>query len=179
MKIIGLTGGIACGKSTIASLLKSMGASIVDADAINAQLTAPGGDALPLIEEAFGDFVFYPDGTLNRPVLSSIVFGNEDALQRLNAATHPLIQKHMLEQIETCRKMGALVVVLDVPLLFETGLSSLADVTVCASAPEEKQIERTCRRRSLPLGNRDAAILLPTSRGEVRWLQSSWKSLPE
>ena len=65
MKIIGLTGGIACGKSTIASLLKSMGASIVDADAINAQLTAPGGEALPLIHEAFGDFVFYPDGTLN------------------------------------------------------------------------------------------------------------------
>ena len=149
MKIIGLTGGIACGKSTIASLLKSMGASIVDADAINAQLTAPGGEALPLIHEAFGDFVFYPDGTLNRPVLSSIVFGNEDALQRLNAATHPLIQKHMLEQIETCRKMGALVVVLDVPLLFEAGLSSLADVTVCASAPEEKQIERLKTRLSL------------------------------
>ena len=135
MKIIGLTGGIACGKSTIASLLKSMGASIVDADAINAQLTAPGGEALPLIHEAFGDFVFYPDGTLNRPVLSSIVFGNEDALQRLNAATHPLIQKHMLEQIETCRKMGALVVVLDVPLLFETGLSSLKKSRSSASRP--------------------------------------------
>ena len=149
MKIIGLTGGIACGKSTIASLLKSMCASIVDADAINDQLTAPGGDALPLIEEAFGEFVFYPDGTLNRPVLSSIVFQNEDALQRLNAATHPLIQKHMLEEIETCRKMGVLVVVLDVPLLFETGLSSLADVTVCASAPEEKQIERLKTRSGL------------------------------
>lgn len=146
MKIIGLTGGIACGKSTIANLLKGMGASIVDADAINGQLTAPGGEALPLIRQAFGEFVFYPDGTLNRPVLSSIVFQNEDALKRLNAATHPLIQKRMLEEIETCRKMGVLVVVLDVPLLFEAGLSNLVDVTVCASAPEEKQIERlkTC-----------------------------------
>ena len=93
MKIIGLTGGIACGKSTIASLLKSMGAFVVDADAINDQLTAPGGEALPLIEQAFGEYVFYPDGTLNRPVLSSIVFQNEEALQRLNAATHPLIQE--------------------------------------------------------------------------------------
>ena len=129
MKIIGLTGGIACGKSTIANLLKDMGASIVDADAINGQLTAPGGEALPLIRQAFGEFVFYPDGTLNRPVLSSIVFQNEDALKRLNAATHPLIQKRMLEEIETCRKMGVLVVVLDVPLLFEAGLSNLVDVT--------------------------------------------------
>ena len=119
MKIIGLTGGIACGKSTIASLLKSMGASIVDADAINDQLTAPGGDALPLIEERSANLSFIRTARLNRPVLSSIVFQNEDALERLNAATHPLIQKHMLEQIETCRKMGALVVVLDVPLLFE------------------------------------------------------------
>lgn len=116
MKIIGLTGGIACGKSTIASLLKSMGASIVDADAINDQLTAPGGDALPLIEEAFGEFVFYPDSSTARCSAPSC-FRNEDALQRLNAATHPLIQKHMLEEIETCRKMGVLVVVLDVPLL--------------------------------------------------------------
>lgn len=149
MKIIGLTGGIACGKSTIAGLLKSMGAFIVDADDINAQITGPGGDALPLIREAFGDFVFYPDGTLNRPVLSAIVFQNEEALQRLNAATHPMITRRMLEEIETCRKMGTLVVVLDVPLLFEAGLSSLADVTVCASAPEERQIERLKTRSGL------------------------------
>ncbi len=149
MKIIGLTGGIACGKSTIASLLRAMGALIVDADAINDQLTGPGGDALPLIRDAFGDYVFYPDGTLNRPVLSSIVFQNEEALEKLNAATHPLIQKQMLEEIETCRKMGTLVVVLDVPLLFEAGLSSLADITVCASAPEEMQIQRLKTRSGL------------------------------
>lgn len=149
MKIIGLTGGIACGKSTIAGILRDLGASIIDADAINNELTNPGGEALPRIRDAFGDYVFYPDGTLNRPVLSAIVFGNEDELQKLNTATHPLITRRMLSEIETCRKMGALVVVLDVPLLFEAGLSDMANVTVCASAPEDKQVERLKTRSGL------------------------------
>lgn len=155
MKIIGLTGGIACGKSTIADILRGLGAGIVDADAINNQLTNPGGEALPRIREAFGEFVFYPDGTLNRPVLSGIVFGNDEALQKLNDATHPLITRKMQEQVEECRKMGMLVVVLDVPLLYEAGLQDMADVTVCASAPQELQIERMKQRSGL---NREQAM---------------------
>ena len=155
MKIIGLTGGIACGKSTIADLLRSLGATIVDADAINLDLTNPGGEALPRIRDAFGEFVFYPDGTLNRSTLGALVFQNEEALQKLNEATHPLIVRRMVEEIETCRKMGVLLVVLDVPLLFEAGLAHMADITVCASAPEEKQIERLRLRSGL---NRQQAL---------------------
>lgn len=155
MKIIGLTGGIACGKSTIAGILRGLGATVVDADAIYDNLTNPGGEALPRIRDAFGDFVFYPDDTLDRSTLSAIVFQNDEELSKLNAATHPLIQRRMLEEVEICRKMGVLVVVLDVPLLFETGMGSLADVTVCASAPFEKQIERLKTRSGL---NREQAL---------------------
>ncbi len=149
MKIIGLTGGIACGKSTVAAMLRDLGASIVDADQLSRELTGPGGEGLPALRDAFGPYVFYPDGTLNRSVLAALVFNNEEEREKLNRATHPLIHQKVLEEIETCRKMGALVVVLDVPLLFEAGVDALADITVCASAPEERQIERLRTRSGL------------------------------
>ena len=149
MKIIGLTGGIACGKSTISYMLHELGAKIVDADQISHELTRPGGDGLPAIREAFGDYVFYPDGCLNRNTLAAVVFKHPEERQKLNDALHPLILERMREEIETCRKMGALIVVLDVPLLFEVGLQDLADVTVCASAPLEKQLERLKKRDGL------------------------------
>ena len=149
MKIIGLTGGIACGKSTLAAMFQDLGAAVIDADEISRNLTAPGGEALPSLRETFGDFVFYPDGTLNRSTLSAIVFDNAEALQRLNATLHPLIERRLRQELETCHKMGALVVVLDVPLLFETGLDSLAEAVVCAVSPEETQIRRLRERSGL------------------------------
>lgn len=142
MHIIGLTGGIACGKSTVADMLRSCGAAIVDADGISRSLTAPGGKALPLIRETFGSGVFEEDGTLNRAALSQQVFGNAENLKKLNAITHPLIRQEMEMQIEDCRKRGVQVVVLDVPLLFEAGMQHMADTTVCAFCPEEVQISR-------------------------------------
>ncbi len=142
MFILALTGGIACGKSTVAEMLRGLGASIIDADEISRFLTAPGGPALPAIREAFGDGVFHADGTLNRPALSAIVFGDEAAIARLNAITHPMIRLEMQSQLETCRKQGAQVVVLDVPLLFEAGMQDMGDVTACVTAPEDIQIAR-------------------------------------
>lgn len=155
MKIVGLTGGIACGKSTIAEMFRGFGASIIDADKISRQLTMPGGEALPAIRNAFSEFVFYPDGTLNRELLADMVFKNEPERQKLNALMHPMIDRRVREEIETCRKMGVLVVVLDVPLLFEVGVDKLADVTLCASAPQELQIERLRTRSGL---NREQAM---------------------
>lgn len=149
MKVIGLTGGIACGKSTVANILRDLGAAVIDADQISHELTAPGGESLPAIREAFGEFVFYPDGSLNRSVLASIVFEKEEEREKLNLATHPKIHERVLEEIEICRKMGALVVVLDVPLLFEVGLEELADITVCASAPLDTQLDRMKSRSGL------------------------------
>ena len=142
MLTIALTGGIACGKSTVADMLRALGASIIDADAISRSLTADGGAALPAIREAFGDGVFHADGTLNRPALSKAVFGHPEALEKLNAITHPMILAEMQRQKELCRKAGDAVVVLDVPLLFEAGMQHLGDVVACAVCPQETQITR-------------------------------------
>lgn len=197
MKIIGLTGGIACGKTTVADMLKELGASIIDADAISHELTAPGGEALPGIREAFGRLVFFPDGTLNREVLGALVFSNEAERETLNKVTHPLILNRLKEDIETCRKMGALIVVLDVPLLFEVGAEKLVDITVCTTSPEEVQIERMRTRSGLgreqaikriqsqmPLSEKEARadVVLDTNKPidelqqEVLKLYNAWKA---
>ena len=149
MKIIALTGGIACGKTTLANMLRELGAPVIDADAISRSLTAPGGKALPALREAFGGEVFQDGQTLNRAALAERVFHDPEQLQKLNAITHPLIIERMQSEIERCRKSGAPVVVLDVPLLFETGLDRLADETVCVSAPLPVQLKRLMTRNGL------------------------------
>lgn len=142
MKIIGLTGGIACGKTTVAAMLKELGATVLDADEISRGLTAPGGPALPAIREAFGAQVFAPDGTLDRKALASIVFSNGEALRTLNAITHPMVIARLERGIAACRENAVPIVVLDVPLLFEVGAEKLADTTLCVTAPTEVQIRR-------------------------------------
>lgn len=149
MKIIALTGGIACGKTTLANMLRELGAPVIDADAISRSLTAPGGKALPAIRKAFGSEVFQNDQTLNRAALAARVFQDPEQLQKLNNLTHPLIIAQMKSEIERCRKSGAPVVVLDVPLLFEAGLDRLADETVCVSAPLPVQLRRLMTRNGL------------------------------
>lgn len=156
MKIIGLTGGIACGKTTVAGMLKELGAVILDADAISRQLTAPGGEALPAIREAFGSSVFLSDGTLNRAALAAQVFSDNEKLQTLNRITHPMILDRLATGIEACRENAAPIVVLDVPLLFEVHADALADLTVCVTAPREVQIHRLYTRNGL---TREEAIL--------------------
>ena len=149
MKIIALTGGIACGKTTLANMLRELGAPVIDADAISRSLTAPGGKALPALREVFGGEVFQDGQTLNRAALAARVFQDPEQLRKLNAVTHPLIIERMQSEIKRCRKSGAPVVVLDVPLLFETGLDRLADETVCVSAPLPVQLRRLMTRNGL------------------------------
>lgn len=146
MLIIALTGGIACGKSTVSGMLAQLGASIIDADQISRSLTAPNGDALPAIRRTFGDSVFNADGTLNRPALSAVVFSDKAAIEKLNAITHPLVKQQMDEQLAQCRKNGTPVVVLDVPLLFEASMQHMGDLVACVVAPEEVQIARMASR---------------------------------
>ena len=146
MLTIALTGGIACGKTTVSAMLRSLGASVIDADEISRSLTAANGPALPAIREAFGEAVFHPDGTLNRPALSAAVFGNDEALKKLNAITHPLVEREMLAQLNVCREAGAQIVVLDVPLLFEANMQHMGDLTACVIVPEEVQIARLYTR---------------------------------
>ena len=146
MLTIALTGGIACGKSTVSGMLARLGASIIDADQISRALTAPGGDALPAIRQVFGDAVFHADGTLNRPALSALVFNDKSAIEKLNGIIHPLVKQHMENQLMQCRKQGAQIVVLDVPLLFEANMQHMGDLVACVTAPEEVQIARMATR---------------------------------
>lgn len=146
MRVIAITGGIGAGKSTVAELFRELGACVVDADAISRTLTAPGGEALPALWEAFGDEVFRQDGTLDRKALATHVFREERELARLNAVLHPRITRQILFELNQLRAAGTEVALLDVPLLFETGMDRLADTVVCVTASEETRVRRVCAR---------------------------------
>lgn len=146
--ILGLTGGIATGKSYLCSVLRSAGAQIVDADQISHDLTAPGGAAVARIREVFGDR-YVSDGVLDRKALGALVFSDAEALKALNAVTHPLIFEEMNRQIAEAEKSGAAVTVLDVPLLYEVGLDTLCNEVWCAWIPRKTQLSRLMARDGL------------------------------
>lgn len=144
--IIGLTGGIGCGKSEAAACLRELGAVHVDADAISRSLTAENGLALPAVREKFGDGVFGEDGMLDRAKLGQIVFASEAHRRVLESIIHPLVQSCTLAEIEAASARGDKVVVLDVPLLFETGMDVLCDETWVVAASAQTQLSRVMQR---------------------------------
>lgn len=146
MLVLGLTGGIACGKSTISLTLAELGAAIVDGDVLSRELTAENGAALPAIREAFGDGVFHPDGTLDRRALGAVVFADDASRDKLDAIMQPLLREMILQGIEAARRNGASVCVLDMPLLYEKELDPLCDRVWCAYIPRETQLERLMAR---------------------------------
>ena len=99
MRVIGLTGGIACGKSNVSATLRDLGAAVIDGDLLSRELTAPGGEALPALRAAFGDGVFHPDGTLNRRALGSVVFSSDTMRQKLDDMMQPLILQLILRRM--------------------------------------------------------------------------------
>ena len=135
MILVGLTGGIGSGKSTVSQLLASRGAVIVDADAITRQLQAPGEPLLALIAERFGADVLDADGSLIRQKLADQVFGNPDALADLNKIVHPAVGREMARLIDE-QRVTHNVVVLDIPLLAENPRSGLSGVIVVDIDPE-------------------------------------------
>ncbi len=145
---IGLTGSIACGKSTVSHYLNALGYPVVDADAISRSLTAPGGPALPAIREAFGSAVFRADGTLNRRALSDTVFGDAAQLARLNAVLHPMILAEISRALEACGAHSSIVFA-DVPLLYECGMQAQFDRIWVVYAHRETQIARLAQRDGL------------------------------
>lgn len=145
MKIIGLTGGIACGKSNLSAALLRAGYAVIDADAISRALTASGGAALSALRDAFGDSIF-SGAELDRRALSSIVFSDADALNRLNAILHPMIFDEINRQIELCSAQGLPIVFLDIPLLYETHAEALCDAVICAYIPQYIQLARLMTR---------------------------------
>ena len=144
---IGLTGSIACGKSTVSSYLKQHGCDIVDADALSRALTAPGGRALPALFRAFGCGVF--DGMhLDRKALGKLVFEDPDKLRQLNAILHPMILEEIDAEMNTLDGPGRIVIG-DVPLLFECGMEKKFDQIWVVSAPRAVQIDRLFVRDGL------------------------------
>lgn len=156
--IIGLTGGIGCGKSEAARFLKSLGAHHVDADTISRSLTAENGEALPEIRSHFGDEIFNEDGTMDRRRMAEMVFGNEAARRTLEGILHPLVQRNMLREMDEAARQGAKVIILDVPLLFETGMDALCDESWTMSAGHETQVERIMLRDNLSREQAEARI---------------------
>ena len=144
---IGLTGSIACGKSTVSSYLRECGYTVIDADAISHALTVPGGDALPAIREAFGDQVF-SGSRLDRRALGSVVFCDSAKRAQLNAILHPMILARIYAALEESDAPGKLVFA-DVPLLYECGLEAHFDRIWVVSAEEETQLDRLMQRDGL------------------------------
>jgi len=127
MKVIGLTGGIGSGKSTVSRFLTEMGAVIIDADKVGHELLSPNTDAGREVIAAFGKQVISPAGEIDRQKLGKMVFGNAGLLAQLNQIMHPRMYEIVRAQLEKYRQQGAKVVVIDAPLLLETNWASLAD----------------------------------------------------
>ena len=145
---IGLTGSIACGKSTVSSYLRMLGFAVVDADAISRKITAQGGKALPALRDAFGDSVFHADGTLDRRMLGSVVFSRPEQREKLNSILHPIIIEEILSQLHTLEAAGHIVFG-DIPLLYECAMEEHFDQIWVVSASRETQIARLLERDGL------------------------------
>ncbi len=149
MRVIGLTGGIASGKSLVAGFLREMGAHVIDADAIAREVVAPGTETLREIVEAFGASVVAADGTLDRKALAALVFSDPAARVRLNAITHPRIRRRIEEEIAAVRaaRPGATIVV-DIPLLLDVAPPEafVLDGTVVVFVDEATQVARLAAR---------------------------------
>ena len=169
MDVIGLTGGIASGKSTVAAMLKGLGATVIDADEASRAVVEPGTPGLEAVVDAFGPEVL--DGErLDRWKLGAIVFEDEAARRRLEAITHPLIRAWMAERQREAEERGEERVVLDIPLLYESGLERGLKAVIVVYAPAEVEMERLMARSALDEGEagRRIAAQLPIEEKKAR-----------
>jgi dephospho-CoA kinase len=146
--LVGLTGGIGSGKSTVASMLEELGAVVFDADALARQAVEPGTPGHDLVVERFGPNVLLPGGDLDREALASIVFADPAARRDLEAIVHPEVRRLFAEGCERYDGTDT-VVVFSAPLLVETGMHTAFDVLVVVSASAQTQVERLMRERAM------------------------------
>ncbi|HEX6537753.1 MAG TPA: dephospho-CoA kinase [Candidatus Dormibacteraeota bacterium] len=146
MRLIGLTGGIATGKSTVATELKARGAAVIDADLLAREVVEPGRPALSDIVEMFGQEMLQSDGSLDRPRLAALVFADENARHDLERITHPRVRDLMMRRIGEAIAADPELVVAEVPLLFETRSVDLYEGVMVAYAPPDVQIARVMAR---------------------------------
>ncbi|TRW44013.1 dephospho-CoA kinase [Georgenia yuyongxinii] len=169
---VGLTGGIASGKSSVSAELARLGAVIVDADQIARDVVAPGTPGLAAVVTEFGPDVLLPDGSLDRPALGRRVFADPAALRRLGALTHPLVAQ------ESARRQAAAppdaVVVHDVPLIVENGLADSYDLVVVVAADEAVRLERLVRDRGMSREDALARIRAQATDEQRRAVADVW-----
>lgn len=144
--VIGLTGGIASGKSTVSGMIRDWGYPIVDADVIAKEAVDQGKPAYDQIAAAFGGAVLKEDGAIDRQKLGSIIFQDSEKRQLLNSIVHPAVREEMLKQRDGAKANGEKAVILDIPLLFESKLSHFADRTLLVWVSENVQLERLTGR---------------------------------
>lgn len=156
--IIGLTGGIACGKSTVAKMLVARGARVIDADAVAREVVAPGTEGLRAITDRFGAEVLDDDGALDRAALGRRVFGDASARAALEGILHPLIAVESARQIQQAVAEGAPLVVYDAALLIESGRADMFRPLVVVSVRPQTQIDRIMRRDGLDEASAQARL---------------------
>ena len=158
---VGLTGGIASGKTTVAALFTELGAGLVDTDHVAREVVAAGEPGLEAIVEAFGADILLDSGDLNRSALRAIVFGDPDERRKLEALLHPLIRTRTLAQLEALEAPYAVVVV---PLLVETDFAQFVDRVLVVDCPRELQLERLVRRDQISAADAEAILAAQVDR---------------
>lgn len=162
VKRVGLTGGVASGKSTVSAMLRELGAVVIDADALAREVVEPGTPGLAAVVAEFGDEVLTADGTLDRAAVGRLVFADEDARRRLEAIVHPLVFERIGE-LEQATPADALVVH-DIPLLAESGRANTFDAVLVVDAPREAQLERMTTDRGWSVADAESRIAAQATR---------------
>lgn len=165
--IVGLTGGIASGKSTVAEFFRQKGIPVVDADEISRAVTEPDAEGAKAIEENFGNEMFVLK-CLDRKKLAAYCFANKERTEKLNSVLHPIIIKEMLRQTEEYEKAGAKTVIWDVPLLFEAGLDRYCNKIIAVVCNENTRILRAQKRSDISAEEVKKRISRQMSDGERR-----------
>ena len=158
MKIIGLTGGIACGKSTVSKALRALGACIIDADALAHELSQPNQALFNAYVQRFGMAIVTPGGTLDRAAIARLIFTDPTMRAEVEQISHPLIRRAVEERLRMAEKEQKRAAVLDVPLLFEAGWALADEVWVVALPPEEQLTRLLARDKTMSEGEARARI---------------------
>ena len=171
---IGLTGGIASGKSTVGRLLMDRGFALIDADAVSRDLTAPGGAALPDIRNAFGAAYIAADGSMDRDKMRTLVFTQASAKAKLQAILHPLIRQAMTDKEAALKSKGKPLAIWDIPLLVESSSwRDQLDGVIVVDCSEQRQIDRVMARNGWSLQEAQAVIAAQASR-QARLAAATW-----
>ena len=158
MLLVGLTGNIAAGKSTVAEIFARKGATIIDADVLAREAVSPGTPGLEAVFARWGDRVRLPDGGLDRPALRAIVFADDTERAALNAIVHPQVESLREQAVAEARARGDGIMICDIPLLFENDMAGRFDCVVLVDAPRAARLQRLVRERGL--SNKEAEAML-------------------